>query len=308
MRRFTASRWHGYFPAITTPFTKAMRVDYPAFAVLAHWLVSEGMHGIVAAGTTGEWHALDFRERCRLFELTRDAVPAERIALAGCSALRPQDSLRYLEAACRLGMDGALLTVPPYVCPTQIESERFFVQMADQSPLPIVVYNWPQGTGVDLSPDTLQILARHENIIGIKNSTPDRNAFLLGLQRLAGQTNVYGIMPGEEGMALLQTVGGAGCIGAAGVLGRIQPGFFDALARGDAARAAVLGARDQLLMSTLFSGFRGRHAHAIPTLKYLLRLRGLPSGEVRPPLASIDAAQGEAISRLVADTGLLADA
>jgi dihydrodipicolinate synthase/N-acetylneuraminate lyase len=300
--------WYGYFPAVTTPFDSRLRVDYAAFAELVDWLIGEGMHGIAAAGSTGEWHALTRPERCRLFHVTRSRTPASRRTIAGCSALRLEDTQYYLDAAHDTGFDAALLTVPPYVCPTDAEAVAYFRGVADTSPIPLIVYNWPQGTGTDLSLESLRALASHEGILGIKNSTPDRDAFRASLVVLANMTLIFGVMPGTEGIELLRTTRAAGCIGAAGVLGRAQPGFYDAVATGDRALAVRYGRGDERLMATFFSGFRGRFAHAVPTLKFLLGLRGLPSGRVRPPLLDVDAAQAARITRLVEETALFSNA
>jgi 4-hydroxy-tetrahydrodipicolinate synthase len=295
-------------PAVITPFDARHRVDIAAFSEILDWLISEGVHGLAVAGTTGEWQALTRRERCLLFDVARRHVPSDRPAIAGCSALRIEESKRYLRAAADAGFDAALLTVPPYVCPTEDEAIHYFRIMADLAPLPLIVYNWPQGTGIDLSVSALRISASHGNVIGIKNSTPDRTAFRQALDLIAGETLMFGVMPGKAGIDLMRNTQAAGCIGAAGVLARSQAGFFDAATRGDWTRAEQLGRHDERLMATFFSGFRGRYAHAISTLKFLLHERGLPAGTVRMPLRSIDSALAQRLSRLIDETGLFTDA
>ncbi len=143
--------WKGYFPALITPFNRNLSIDWKGLETLLAWLLEEGMHGFVVAGTTGEWTALTFTERCQLFEASRNCIPASRPLIAGCSALRIEDSLAYMQAAAGLQMDGVLLTVPPYACPSEVETLEYFRTAAEQSPLPIIAYNWPQGTGVDFS-------------------------------------------------------------------------------------------------------------------------------------------------------------
>lgn len=301
-------RWHGYMPAVVTPFDSRFRIDTVAFAEMLDWLFGEGVHGAAIAGTTGEWHALTRRERCHLFGIARKHVPMARPAIAGCSALRIEESIHYLNAAYDSGFDATLLTAPPYVCPTEQECIHYFQSIADISPIPIIVYNWPQGTGIDLSLDALKALAAHGNVIGIKNSTPDSISFRRSLEALSARTLMFGVMPGTNGISLLQATHAAGCIGAAGVLARKQAGFYEAMASRDIASAEWLGSFDERLMTTFFTGFRGRFAHAIATLKFLLQKRGVPAGTVRPPLRPIDPPIAERLSKLIDETRLFADA
>ena len=115
---------------------------------------------------------------------------------------------------------------------------------------------------------------------------------------------VFGIMPGEVGLEQLQQMGGAGCIGASGALGRSQPGFFDAFDAGDSEQALSLGRVDQDFMGTFFDGFIGRYGHAVATVKALLRAQGVPAGFVREPHQRLSEAGEHAVRVFLERHGL----
>lgn len=296
--------WHGYFAATITTFNNDFSIDESAFEKILRWLVAEGMHGIAVAGTTGEWPSLESEERMRLFEIARDIVPAHIPLIGGASACNMRETLRYVQRCGDLGLSGILLTIPPYLQPTDDAIVEFYRHIAKTSRLPIIVYNWPSGTGKDLDPALLLRLADIENVVAIKNSTANLSAFIDALRRLREKVRVFGVMPGDVGLGLLRHIGGDGCIGAAGALGRIQPGFFDAALAGDDKNARALGKVDQALMSEFFDGFSGKYGHAIATIKELMTARGLPAGPVRPPLLALGAEGKARIHEFVKRNGL----
>ena len=279
--------WKGYWAAVVTPFNDQLVVDEAAFIEILRWLTRQGMHGLTVAGTTGEWPSLTQEERIRLFSLARSYWPAHLPLVAGCSALRIPETITYIDAAAERSFDAVLVTIPPYLNPSEPEVLNFYQRVASVSKLPLIAYNWPSGTGRDLSPTLLADIARIPGVAGVKNSTADRDAFRQALRQLAGTTSLFGIMPGELGLELLETVGGNGCIGASGALGRYQPGFFEAFWNGDRESALRQGRVDQEFMSRFFQGFEGRYGHAISTIKALLNLQGVPAGKVRPPLLDL---------------------
>lgn len=297
--------WRGYLAAVVTPFDQHGAFDPVRFRETLGWLSAEGMHGYVLAGTTGEWPSLTRQERTRLFELGRAILQQSDVPLlGGCGALSVAETRYFLDVCATLGLDGALVSIPPYVNPTDDEVLGFFTSLDQHSQVPLVVYNWPPGTGRDLSPDLLQRISRLDRVAGIKNSTTNRAAFEQTLTALHDHVRVFGIMPGPVGLDQLQRIGGAGCIGASGALGRLQPGFFDAFDAGDAAAALASGSVDQDFMQTFFDGFIGRYGHAIATVKALMRAQGVPVGFVREPHRSLTPAGETAIRAFLERHGL----
>lgn len=297
--------WNGYWAAVVTPFNDHYTVDEPAFVEILNWLRQQGMHGLTVAGTTGEWPSLTRDERMQLFTLARDHWPGHLPLVAGCSALNIPETLEYINFAFKSGFDAALVTIPPYLNPNEPEILNFYRNITSTSRLPIIVYNWPSGTGRDLTPALLADITKIPGVAGLKNSTADQEAFKQALTQLAQKTRYFGIMPGETGLAFLETLGGCGCIGASGALGHHQPGFFDAFWSGDRTLALTHGRIDQEFMRRFFRGFEGRYGHAIATIKALLNLQGLPAGRVRPPLLDLGHEGCEQLKKFADEHGLL---
>src|SRR5882724_1806112 len=168
--------WRGYIPAITTPFGKDRELDVRALGRLLEWLDGEGMHGLVVAGTTGEWFNLSPTERETLFSATGKQLKGKRTLIAGCNAFTASQVIANADLAKRCGFDGILVTPPPYIVPGEREILEFYREVSNGVSLPICVYNWPPGTNVDMSCELLERLADLDMVVAVKNSTdrPDR--------------------------------------------------------------------------------------------------------------------------------------
>jgi dihydrodipicolinate synthase/N-acetylneuraminate lyase len=281
----TSVDWHGYIPAVTTPFDAEGALDLDAFRLLLEWMVGQGMHGVAVAGTTGEWFSLSAAERRELFGVAADALAGRITLLAGCSAFTPQESIAHARAAKEAGCDGILLTPPPYVVPNDRELVAFYGAVSDAVELPICVYNWPRGTGVDMSPSLLGQLASLDRVVAIKNSTGDQGAVLATLFGLRERVRIFGVPANELGVLLVEHAGADGTIGAGAVLGADHPDFFNHIWAGRREEALLCGARDRLFFESCWNpDFSPRFGSQFAILKAALDLRGLPGGHVRPPL------------------------
>ncbi len=289
--------WRGYIPAITTPFDRNLRLDEKMLEDLLQWQYGEGMHGIVLAGTTGEWFSLTAEERVALFRKSGQTLGGKLPLLAGCNAFTPAESIRYARAAKECGFDGILLTPPPYVVPTDDEIFEFYRTVNDNSDLPICIYNWPLGTGVDISLDLFRRLAELENIVAIKNSTGNTDRFIECFFGMKDKLRYYGVPTNEFGASLVMHHGADGMIGSGGVLGHHQPDFFNHLWNGDLEAALRIGEMDRILMSDWFTpGYRPRFGSVQALMKEALNAQGLPGGYPRPPVLGISDA-GKAVIR-----------
>jgi dihydrodipicolinate synthase/N-acetylneuraminate lyase len=298
--------WRGYWTAVTTTFERGGALDELGWRELLRWMSAEGMHGLAIAGTTGEWFSLSPRERVRLFEIAADEVGGRIPLIGGCSAFTPGEAIEYAKAASGAGLHGILLTPPPYVVPSDDEILAFFRTVHDAVEIPIVVYNWPTGTGVDLSVEVLQRLAELPRIVALKNSTPRLEHFIEVLAELKHRLRIFGVLPSAAGIGLLRHVGGDGVIGAGGVLGRDHPAFYEAIWRGDLAEAHRLATREQkTIREWLSPGYKGRLGHATATFKAALRLRGLPGGYPRSPLLPLSEAGIAAVRRTLTELGII---
>ncbi|WP_223692928.1 dihydrodipicolinate synthase family protein [Leifsonia poae] len=279
--------WHGYIPAITTPFTREGTLDLEAFEGQMEWLAGQGMHGVILAGTTGEWFSLDEGERAELFR-QGGALRHDMRVLGGANAFTAAEAIRHAHAAERAGLDGILLTPPPYLVPGREEIVTFYRDVAAATDIPICVYNWPRGCIVDLDVDTLAELAEIDAVVAIKNSTGDQAGFLAGLYALADTVRYFGIPTSELGADLVGLGRGDGLMGSGAPLGRDHPGFWDALESGDRETAIALGARDRVVMTSWFGRDYGAlFGNQQAIMKTALRLQGVPAGFVRRPLLEL---------------------
>lgn len=291
--------WSGYIPAVTTPFDRDGRLDLDALGAQLDWLVTEQMDGIVLAGTTGEWFSLSASERATLFREGALAVDGRVPVLGGCNAYTPAEAIEHARAAEAAGLDGILLTPPPYVVPTEREILAFYRTVAAGSGMPMCVYNWPRGCIVDMGTELLGELAQIDSVVAIKNSTGNFAAFLRGLYALQDDVRYFGIPTSPLGADLAGLGHGDGLMGAGGVLGRAHPEFWRAVAAGDRERAVELGRLDRILMERWFGADYGAlFGNAQAIMKTALRLRGVPAGHVRAPLLELTADE----VAIVADT------
>lgn len=287
MNRFSVD-WRGYIPAITTPFTQDRELDVKGFGTLLEWLDGEGMHGIVVAGTTGEWFSLTNEERRTLLELAGRQLRGKRTLIAGCNAFSAAQVVAHAELAASSGFDGILVTPPPYVMPSEAEIFEFYRYVSAHVSLPICVYNWPPGTNVDMSCELLERLAELDKVVAIKNSTGRLDRFLRSFFALKERVRIFGFGMDELGASLVKVYGGDGTMGAGAVLGREHPDFYNHLWRGDLAEALRCGARDRQIMSDWFTeDLTGRFGSAPAILKEALNMQGLPGGFPRPPILEI---------------------
>jgi 4-hydroxy-tetrahydrodipicolinate synthase len=289
--------WQGYIPAITTPFIDEDTLDEKGIGLLLEWLVDQGMHGLVIAGTTGEWTSMRRDERARLFTVAGEQMGKRIPLIAGCSSFTARETIAYAQHAGQSGFDGVLITPPPYVRPGADEIVAFYEEVGAAIDLPICVYNWPPGTGVDMPLDLLRRLADIDAVVAIKQSTPRFTHFTETFFALREQVRVFGFPMDELGLTMLRVHGGDGTMGAGGVLGRNQSGFYDKLWAGDIEGARACGLKDRVVMEEWYTqDLIGRFGSGPAILKAALDAMGLPGGTVRKPLLPVTDADRESIA------------
>lgn len=297
--------WTGYIPAITTPFTREGALDLDAFDGQMEWLVAQGMHGVILAGTSGEWFSLSEAERAQLFAAGSKFRADDFTVIGSCNAFTKAEAGRHAQAAERAGLDGILLTPPPYIVPNRREIVSFYQDVAAKAGMPLTIYNWPRGCVVDMDVDLLDELADIDQVVAIKNSTGNFAAFLDGMYRLESRVRYFGLPTSEMGADLALLGHGDGLMGSGGVLGADQPGFWNAIADGDRERAVRLGERDRVLMESWFRpdyGVQFGNQQAI--MKTALRLRGVPAGFVRDPLLELNESEVSRVASTLVELGI----
>jgi 4-hydroxy-tetrahydrodipicolinate synthase len=271
----------GSITALATPFGPAGALDLDGFARLIGRQLQGGSQGLVAAGSTGEAAALDDAEYEQLLRCAVDVVGARVPLLAGTGASSTARTIRLTRLAAQCGVDVALVVTPPYVRPTQAGLIAHYRAVAAEGGLPVVLYNVPGRTGVDLQPDTVQALLGIQNIIGIKeaHAGPERMQALLAL-RHAG----FAVLSGDDPTALRALREGAD--GVISVASNIVPATFRRLcdlARTDQAAAEALDAQLADLYALL-----GAESNPIP-LKALLHGATGIADVLRLPLLPLSA-------------------
>ncbi len=207
----------GSITALITPF-KNGKVDEKCFQSLVERQISEGIHGIVPVGTTGESATLNDKEHWRVFELAIEVAKGKIPVIAGCGSNDTMAAIEHMEVAKKLGADGALIVAPYYNKPNQAGLIAHFNALADAVDLPIVVYNIPGRTNVDILPATMGEIAKHKNIVALKDSTGDPSRTAL---HKAACKSEFNILAGDDNLALGFAAYGA--VGVVSVLSNLMP-------------------------------------------------------------------------------------
>lgn len=304
MSKRSRAEWRGYIPAITTPFDAERNLDLAALGGLLEWLHGEGMHGLLIAGTTGEWPSLSDPERAQLFAAAGAQLKGKLPLLAGCTAYTPRQVLALADHAAASGFDGIVVTPPPYYKPSGEEILGFYADISAATPLPICVYNWPPGTGIDMPLDLLKRIAALENVVAIKQSTSDLRRFVDTFYALNDQVRVFGHTMDEHGLTFLRAHGGDGTMGAGAVLGRTHPDFYNKLWAGDIDGARACGRQDRVILDQWYTPeLVGRFGSGPAILKAALNAQGLPGGYVRAPLRDVSAEDTGKIRETLVELG-----
>ncbi|CAE7594339.1 dapA [Symbiodinium microadriaticum] len=267
-------------PALITPFDPSGAVDETAFQSFVDWQVKQGSHGLVPVGTTGESPTLSHDEHKRVVELCVEAAAGRVPVLAGTGSNSTDEAIDLTRHAKEAGADGALVVTPYYNKPTQAGLYAHYKAINDAVDLPIIIYNIPGRSVVDMTVETMASLADLPNIVGVKDATADLDR--VTLQRIAcGEDFIQ--LSGEDGTALAQFAhGGVGCIS---VTANIAPSevaaFQNALMAGDFKTALEWQDKLMPLHQAMFS------ETSPGPVKYAASLRGICDDRVRLPLVDI---------------------
>lgn len=301
--------WKGYWPACPTPFTAdGSAVDTDALRALVEWYVGEGMHGIFVNGTTGEWFSQTPAERRHVAETAIDEAAGRLTVVIGCTSLTARDAVELGRHAIAAGADGIGSTPPPYSKTYPDETVRYFEDISDGVDAPLMVYNWPHGTSIDIGPDLAERIAAVGNVVAVKDSTPNLEQFFETARRVLGSTRVFGPFMGVAGLEFLVEHGGDGFIGGGSPWGAADADFWEAVWRGDVDSAREHARRaDELFPQLWLPGGWGGHFGAYQSqLKALMKMLGQPGGEVRPPrLPVTDEASLRRMREILVGIGLL---
>ncbi|TDC19670.1 dihydrodipicolinate synthase family protein [Streptomyces sp. 8K308] len=281
--------WRGYWPAAPTPFTADGALDEAGWRALLRLYAAQGVHGVLVNGTTGEWFAQTPAERRRVAEIAVAELGGRIPVVIGCGAFTAAECAEFGEHARAIGADGVLTTPPPYVHPSQAEILDFYRRVTDAVDLPLMVYNWPRGTAVDITVATAERLADLPNVVAIKDSSGDELKVARTCEALAGSVRVFGRFIHRRGMAVMAEFGGDGNIDGGGLGAPFAVPFYAAFWAGDLTAARAWSARYERLVELLVKpDYSARFASPTAQLKAAMGLLGQPGGHVRPPLLPLD--------------------
>lgn len=227
--------FEGVMVAIVTPFS-GEKVDEPAYRKLIDHLIDSGVSGLVPCGTTGESPTLSHAEHKTVTEICIDAVKGRVPVLAGTGSNSTSEAIELTTHAKEAGADGALLVSPYYNKPTQEGLYKHFKAVADAVDLPLILYNIPGRTSVNILPETIARLAKIKNIVGVKEATGDLNQMARTIE-LCGPD--FTVVSGDDSLTLpLMAVGGQGVISvAAQVYPTRTMDMYNAFVDGDLAKS-----------------------------------------------------------------------
>jgi 4-hydroxy-tetrahydrodipicolinate synthase len=289
--------FRGSIPALITPFRNGL-VDEPALVDLVHWHVAEGSHAVVAVGTTGESPTLTHDEHEYCIEVVVKTAAGRIPVIAGAGSNNTDESIRFLEFARRVGADAALVVTPYYNKPSQRGLYHHYRTLHDTVDLPIIIYNIPGRSVIDMTPATMGELARLPRIIGVKDATGDVSR--VSDTRITCGTD-FVQLSGEDASALgFNAHGGVGCISVvANVAPRLSAEFQAAMLAGDYRKALAYQDRLMPLHRACFA-----EPNPVP-IKYALSLLGKCTDEVRSPLVTPEEATKERVRAAMRHAGLL---
>ena len=289
--------FRGSMPALVTPFNNGA-VDFDALKDLVEWHIAEGSHGLVPVGTTGESPTLSHEEHEAVVEAVVKAAKKRVPVIAGTGSNNTAEAIRLTLHAERVGADGALVVTPYYNKPPQRGLIAHFKAIHDASNLPIIIYNIPPRSVVDMLPETMGELARLPRIVGVKDATGDLSR--VPKQRIACGTDFIQLS-GEDATALgFNAHGGTGCISVtANVAPRLCAEFQEATLSGDYTKALDYQDRLMPLHIAIFvePGLAGA--------KYGLSRLGKCSDDVRLPLTGLMDSTKAQIDAAMRHAGLL---
>lgn len=286
----TKQALQGVYVPLVTPVDDSGRIDVPGLDALIEAMVAAGVHGFVACGTTGEGYALSLEERRAVSAHIAERVAGRVPVLGGVGGMSTDQALDHALLARALNLDGLMVAAPAYCLPTQTELAAHVQAVVDAAGLPTVLYDYPQRTGVSFAVESLDLLAGHSSIIGIKEASGD-------LARISQVGARYGsdlpIICGADAAAPVFLDAGVQCWigGIANLLPAAHVAMMDA-----AQRTQV----HQAILPLLEYIEQGRY---IPKVKAAMQLRGLSVGITRAPLAGADSEEIQLLQTLLDQAG-----
>ena len=287
----------GSIPAVITPF-KDNSVDYNALEKVIKYLIDNNSNGLVPCGTTGESPTLSHEEHKKIIEETIRICDKRIPVIAGTGSNNTIEAMEYTKHAEEAGANAALVVTPYYNKPTQSGLYHHYKSIAENTVLPIIIYNIPGRSIIDMSIDTMIELSKIKNIIGVKDATNDLFRPVLTMKKM---TNDFCYLSGEDGTALAYLAqGGHGCISVtANIAPKLCSDMHKYWREGNITKAQEINLKLSSLTNALF-------LESSPgPIKYAASLKGLCNSETRLPLVEINETTKKQIKKTLTELNLI---
>jgi len=287
----------GCATAIVTPFTKEGEIDEAGLRELVEFQESGGVDAIVPCGTTGESATLDLEEHLRIIGIVIDHVKSAKV-IAGTGSNATNEAVELSRRAHDMGADYLLSITPYYNKPTPRGMVKHFTTIAEAVDTPMIVYNVPSRTGVNLRPQTVLELAQMPGIEGIKEAS---GSIVQAMEIIHGAPEGFSVLSGEDSMTFpIMAAGGQGVISvASNLVPNMISSMVGSMLQGDLEAARELNSRLSKLFKHLFL-----ETNPIP-VKTALHMMGKPSGSLRLPMCEMEESNLEVLRGTLMDLGLI---
>jgi 4-hydroxy-tetrahydrodipicolinate synthase len=283
----------GIYTPVITPYREDFSIDYERLAQVVDFLIEGGVHGIISAGTTGEYYAQSMEERFDLMKFIKNQINGRVTFIVGTGAIRTEESIEYAKAAVEVGADALLVATPPYAIPTEDENALHALAIDRAANLPIMLYNYPGRMGANMGEDYLDRVGRSPNFCAIKESSGDPNR----LHLLALDYPHIQLSCGMDDQALEFFAWGARSWVCAGsnFAPEIHVALYQACAvEGDFEKGRKIMSAMMPLMRVLEQG--GKFVQCV---KHGLSARNLPAGPPRKPLQPLNKDDKQLLEQVV---------
>ena len=272
----------GSIVALVTPMNEDGSVDFNAIKKLVDWHVKEGTSGIVAVGTSGESATLEIDEHLEVIKSVVKYADGRIPVIAGSGSNSTAQAIKTTSESYKIGADYSLLVTPYYNKPSQKGLIEHYLRIADSCDIKQILYNVPSRTSCDLRPDTVEMLSRHENIVGIKESVNTKER-MKKLKNISDLNKDFLVFSGDDETFIdLLSIGGSGVIS---VAANVIPKAISEICRlyaDDKSRAIELNKQNKHLYELLFV-----ESNPIP-VKWMMYKMGLIKNSIRLPLIELD--------------------
>ena len=277
--------------AMVTPFDHKGHIDFPKTTQLINHLIENGTDSLVIAGTTGESPTLTKEEKLALFKHAVKVADKRVPVIAGTGSNNTYESIELTKKAEQIGVDAIMIVAPYYNKPNQEGLYQHFKAIAENTSLPVMVYNIPGRSSVNILPETIIRLSEIPNIAAVKEASGDLNAMAKIIANTAGDFMLYS---GDDGLTLpCMAIGGTGIVSVAShVIGNEMQEMITAYLNGENEKAAKIHQKILPIMEGLFA------APSPVPVKTALQLRGLDVGSVRLPMVPLTEQERSAVAAL----------